>query len=540
MPSITDSRAFNRLLSDLLAGRLTRREVMVRATALGLSAASLPTLSTVAAASTAMQDAATPQPGGILKVGLQADPTALDPHKQSLTAIWHVVEHIYNRLTRIQPDLTVGPELAESWDISDDGLVYTFNLRQGVTFHNGRPMVAEDVVYSFERLVDPETASTSAADLASMGKVEAPDELTVVMTLKAPDASLLATLSGQSTIIIPREVVEENGDLSQVAVGTGPFIFKEYVPNTRIVLEKNPNYWEEGLPYLDGMELTPITEDTSRTTALVTGTVDFIEYAPLRDIEVLEQDGSLKLAGDENTNVRFIGLNVEREPFNNLQVRQAIAKVIDREAVLGPAVFGHGTPTEILFPDNFWAALEHEPTPPDIEGAKALLAEAGYPDGFETSITSWSAYSFLSNAAVVVQEQLKQIGIEAELNLVENATMVDQVYIAKDFDIAVTGESAYVDPNTLIQSNFGTGESGNFVNYSNERVDELIVEGMAATDQTARQEIYQEIQRILLEDLPWVNLFIANQFEAMKDDVMGYTHIPTGSNISLRETWLDR
>ncbi len=434
----------------------------------------------------------------------------------------------------------MAPELAKSWTISDDGLVYTFNLVEGVTFHNGRPMVAEDVVYNFERLVDPETASTSAADLASMENVEAPDELTVVMTLKAPDASLLATLSSQSTIIIPREVVEENGDLSQVAVGTGPFIFKEYAPNTRIVLEKNPNYWEDGLPYLDGMELIPISEDTSRTTAVVTGTVDFIEYAPLRDIEVLEQDPSLTLAGNENTNIRFIGVNLEREPFDNLQVRQAIAMVIDREAVLGPAVFGHGTATETLFPDNYWAALEHEPTPPDIEGAKALLAEAGYPDGFTTSITSWSAYSFLSNAAVVVQEQLKQIGIEAELNLVENATMIDEVYVTKEFDIAVTGESAYVDPNTLFQGNFGTGESGNFVSYSNEEVDALITRGIATTDQSERKEIYDQIQQILLEELPWVNLFIANQFEVMKDDVKGYTHIPTGSNIALRETWLER
>jgi peptide/nickel transport system substrate-binding protein len=229
-----------------------------------------------------------------------------------------------------------------------------------------------------------------------------------------------------------------------------------------------------------------------------------------------------------------------REPFTDLKVRQAINMAIDRNAVLGPAVFGHGTPTEVLFPPDYWAALQHEMPAPDVEGAKALLADAGFPDGFETTITTWSAYSFLSNAAVVVQEQLKQIGIEAEINAVENATMIQSVYVDKDFDMAVTGDSAYVDPNNLILGNFGTGESGNFVSYSNPEVDELITQGIAVTDEAQRVEIYQQIQEILLADLPWVMLFIANQFEAMKTDVKGYTHIPTGSNITLKETWLDR
>jgi peptide/nickel transport system substrate-binding protein len=175
-----------------------------------------------------------------------------------------------------------------------------------------------------------------------------------------------------------------------------------------------------------------------------------------------------------------------------------------------------------------------------VEQAKALMAEAGLADGFSTTITSWSQYSFLSNAAVVLQEQLRQIGIEAELNLVENATMVEQVYneSTRDYDIAVTGESAYVDPNTLILQNFKTGESNNFVHYSNPEVDELIDQGIAATDQEERARIYQEIQAILLEDLPWINLFVANQYEAMKDHVQGYVHIPTGSNASFRTTWI--
>ncbi|MGH2559782.1 MAG: ABC transporter substrate-binding protein, partial [Thermomicrobiales bacterium] len=497
----SERRTFDWLMAQALTGRHSRREIVRRAAALGLSGAALTTLGAAAAPGSgatkllrAAQDGA-PKPGGILKVGLQADPTGLDPHVQSLTAIWHIVEQVYSNLTAVNPDLSISPSLAESWDISDDGLTYTFHLRAGVAFHDGAPLKASDVKFSFERLVSEEMASPSAADLTSMASVEAPDDATVVLTLKAPDASILASLAGASTIVMSEAFVAANDDdVTQTAMGTGPFVFTEYVPNTRVVLEKNPNYWEEGLPYVDGIEMTIAPEDTSRTGAVVTGTVDFIEYAPLRDIEMFEADSSLALAGNTNTNIRMIGCNLEKEPFNNPLVRQAIAAVIDREAILGPAVFGHGLPTETIFPPDYWAALRQEVRPPDVEKARALMAEAGLADGFETTITSWSQYSFLSSAAVVVQEQIKQIGIEAELNMVENATMIDQVYVAKTYDIAVTGTSAYVDPNGVFLD-FKTGESGNWVSYSNARVDELIAEGIAVTDQAQRAEIYQELQQ---------------------------------------------
>ncbi len=536
-----DLRAFDEILDLVRDGRLTRRQVVGRVAALGLGTAALGVGSVRARRSAAAAQDAAPKPGGILKVGLQADPTALDPQLQSLTAIWKVIEHIYGRLVRIAPDLSVVPEVAESWTVSDDGLTYTFTLRQGIMFHPPleRELVAADVKYSFERLVDPATASTSAADLASMASVEAPDPYTVVLTLKQPDASLLANLANQSCIIFAKETIDEHGDLSQVAVGTGPFIFNEYVPNTRIVLEKNPNYWEEGLPYLDRMELIPVSGDTSRTTAVVTSTVDFIEYAPLGDIETLEADDSLVMAGDANTNIRFIAFNLEREPFNNPLVRQAIAKVVDRDAMIAAAVDGYGAATEVLFPQEHWAALQQPVTPRDVEGAKALMTEAGLGDGFETTITSWSAYSFLSSAAAVLQEQLKEISIVAELNLVENATMIADVHTNSVFDIAVTGTSGYVDPHQII-SDFRSDSSSNYMNYANPDVDALIDQGVQATDQAVRAEIYQQIQTILLQDLPWVNLFIANQFEAMKSYVKGYTHIATGSNIEFRNVWLDK
>jgi peptide/nickel transport system substrate-binding protein len=492
-----------------------------------------------AAGPTAAPAAGQPKRGGVLKVGMQADPTSLDPQKTSLTALFHVTEHIYSALVRLKPDLTVEPDLAEKWDISADGKTYTFTLRKGVKFHSGRGLTSADVKYTFDRLVDKTTASPNASLLAPAESVTTPDDNTVMITLKQADASFLTNLTSPAAVIINKDAVQQNGDLTKTADGTGPFRFKEYVPNTRVVLERNPDYWESGKPYLDGIEMTIAADDTARTAAVRTGTVDFIEYAPLKDIPSLKSDGSLALAGDQNTNIRFIGLNVTRKPFSDLKVRQAIAAVVDREAVLGPAVFGFGTATVEIFPPGYWAGLGVNPSPPDVARAKQLLADAGYPQGFSTTILSWSQYSFLSNAAVVVQDQLKQIGIAADINLEENAAFIKD-YLDNNFDLTVSGTSAYVDPNDIYLRNFGTNQPSNAVRYSNPKADDLIAQGVATTDQAKRKQIYQQLQQLLLDDVPWVNLYIANQFEAMKTYVKGYTHIPTGTNYTLKDVWLDR
>lgn len=534
---------FEETFRSFITGDLNRRSFMLRTAGLAGAAAAV-TVPGIGRVGSAFAQDATPAAdvimGGTLRMGMQSDPGTLDPQLQSLTATWHVVEQIYSRLTKVNPDLSVALELAESVDISEDGLTYTFTLHPA-NFHNGRPVVAEDVVFSFNRLVAPETASPSAADLASMASVEAPDDSTVVITLNQPDASFMAMLSNQSCIIIPQEVVEENGDISQVAVGSGPFKFVEYVPNTHIKLEKNADYFEEGIPYLDNLEMLIAAEDNSRTAALVSGTVDFIEYVPSQDIPILESDDSIKLAGNSIQQIRMIGFNLTREPFTNPQVRQAISMAIDRGPIIDAALSGFGTPTAQIFATTFWPSLGDIEIPaPDVEGAKALLAEAGFPDGFDTTITGWAEYGFLKNTAVVVQEQLKQIGINAELNLLDTGSMGQTVYIDKDFDMAVTGDSGFVDPNGLVYGNFKTDEGGNFVSYSNAQVDELITQGIASTDQAARTEIYQQLAEILLEELPWVCLYIGQQYEGMKTFVMGYEHIPTGSNVSIRQVWLDQ
>lgn len=543
--------------NGFLSSRFSRRQAVQGAGALGLAAAMAPVIGPRAMAAPLAQDA-TPKAGGTLTVGLQADPTALDPQKQSLTAIWRVVEHFYQGLTGIGADLAPYPLLAETIEVSEDGLTLTFKLREGVTYHDGAVMTSDDVIFSYHRLLDPAIASTNASNLLGVvGAAEfnsgaateisgltAVDDLTIQLTLTAPDASLMVVLASPASGIFNRAFTEANGnDLSQVVNGTGPFKLVEYIPNTSVSVEKHTEYWEEGLPYLDGMEMLIVPTDVARTASIVQGTTDLIEYAPLADIQTfLDDQDNFTVAGDSNTNIRYIAFNFDVEPFGDLRVRQAIAKAVDRGPIVDSSVFGYGTAVGTLFPPDFWAVLPTEVSGPDIEGAKALLAEAGYADGFDTMLTSWAQYSFLSNAAVVLQEQLKQIGINGELNLVENATMIADVHnpATKNYEIGVSGTSGFVDPHPLISANFSTGGTSNSMNYSNPEVDALIEQGMVETDLTARAAIYQQIQEHLIADIPWVFLFVANQFEVMKSDVKDYVHIATGAGTSYKQVWLDR
>ena len=502
---------FHDLLGKAISGQLTRRQVMARAAALGLSAASVFTLGAAAApgaaASVARQDTpATPVTGGTLRVGLQGDPAELDPHTTSLTASIHVTEHIYEGLVREKPDLTIEPWLAADMpEISADGLTYTFTLRQGVMWHPpiSRALVASDVKYSLERIVDPAVASSNSSILASLASVEAPDDATVVITLKSADASFLAALTTRNIAVVPKDFVDQQGGtLNLAACGTGPFTFVEYIPNTRLTLQRNPDYWDGDKPYLDGIEFTPISDDTQRTNAIVTDTVDFVEYAPLQDIDRLMGESGLTIAGDINTNIRFIGVNLRREPFNDVRVRQAIALALNRDEILEPATYGHGTATEVIFPEGNWAHVEVTPTEQNIDQARSLLAEAGFPDGLSLEILSWSAYSFLSQPSYVVQSQLEAIGISSEVVLEENATYIDRYTKTFDYDITVTGTSGFVDPNDVYGPNFLSESDGNTSGYVSPAADDLIRQGISATDQESRAGIYTQLQQLLLQDLP--------------------------------------
>ncbi len=481
-----------------------------------------------------------PKPGGTLRVGTNQDAIGFDPHLTNATASYRILENVYSSLLRFKPNLEIAGDLAESYR-AIDATTWEFKLRQGVKFHSGKPLTSADIKYSLERIKDPEVKSPRSSQLAPIVAIETPDDYTVIIKTEKPFAPLLAVLADRTMAIVNKDFIEANGGkLDNVADGTGPFKLKEWVPNTRTVLEKNPDYFIPGQPLLDEVIYQPIPDDTARSTAVRTGTVDFIEYAPPKDLELLRGDGNIVITGEGNNNVRFLAFNTTLKPFDNPKVRQAIAWAVDREAVLQAAVNGAGTPLYAgPFLPSFWPGLQEPVYKRDLEKAKQLLAEAGYPDGFTAKLKNTPTYSFLGNAGIAVQEQLKEIGINLEIESLEWSVFLKD-YLGKNFEAVVSGYSAFADPHTPLDGTYVTGRQNNFMSYSNPKFDELVAQGAQETDQAKRAEIYREAQRILLEDSPMVFLYAANEYEAMQNYVKGYEHYLNGSHVSFRQVWLDK
>ena len=478
--------------------------------------------------------------GGILKIGTNHDAIGFDPHVSNATASFRIFENVYSGLLRFSPTLGIEPDLAESYKAVDP-TTYEFKLRKGVKFHSGKAFTSADVKYSLERIKDPNTKSPRASTLSAIKEITTPDDFTVIIKTDKPFSPLLSTLADRSTAIVNKETVEKNGGkLDAVADGTGPFKLKEYVPNTKTVLEKNPDYFIKGLPKLDGVQYQPIPDDTARSTAVRTGAVDMVEYAPPKDLQLLKGDNKIAITGDGNNNVRFLAFNTKVKPFDNAKVRQAIAYAVDRDAVLLAAMNGAGTAlTAGPFLPSFWPGLQQPVFKRDLVKAKALLTEAGYPNGFTAKLKNTPTYSFLGNAGIAVQEQLKEVGINLEIVSLEWSVFLKD-YLAKDFEAAVSGYSAFADPHNPLDGTYVTGRTNNFMNYSNPKFDDLVAKGAEETDQAKRAVIYQDAQKILLEDSPMVFLYAANEYEAMQTYVKGYQHYVNGSHLSFREITLEK
>lgn len=486
---------------------------------------------------------AQPQYGGTLRVGMQTDPVGLDMHLSSATATRNMLENTYETLVLFNPGLEIVPGLAESWEASEDLLQWTFHLREAL-WHDGTPVTAGDVKFSIERI---KAISPRASNFAVVDSVEAIDERTVVFTLSEPFTPLLAFLGMSMNVIVPQHVVEQHGDLQTVVVGSGPFRFVEYIPQTRLVLQRFDSHWGRDaagnqLPYLDGITFTFYPDPTARTTAVLTGNVDWIEYVPAVDVPAMQADRNVVVVGGVVSNFRSVQFNTTRPPFDDYRVRNAFAYAIDKQAVVDLALFGTGgmVATGTTIPaGNFYAVEDSPYNVRDVEKAKQLLADAGYPNGFEFEFYITSTYDFLRDPAEIVQANLAEIGVTANIKL-EDWSIFLPNYVASEFTVLISGSSGQTDPDAFLYTPFFSTVSTNFGKFADERVDELLLAGRREPNPEVRREIYREAQERILELSPHVFLFHSAQYAAHRPNVQGYDFFPNGSYIGFRNISLGR
>lgn len=476
--------------------------------------------------------------GGTLVAGWAQDPVGLDPHVTSARSSVAILENVLDNLVSVTAEGELEPALAESWEVSEDGLTWTFNLRDGVMFSNGRPLTAEDVVYTYERILDPETGSGNAYLLDSVASITAPDESTVVFELEEANAVLLNNLASSKQLgIIARESVEE-GTINTQPIGTGPFKITDFQPGVKVMLERNENYWKEGLPYLDAIDIRIIPDESVRRTALVSGDIDWTISVPGQSVEELKARDDIIVDEVPAGAYWYIGVNTEREPLNDPRVRQAISYALNRENIAEAATFGNAEPTQDPIPSSSTWNYGYAPYEQNLERARELLSEAGVPDGFELEIMPTTQFEESVRIAQVLQAELANLGIQADIRTLEWAEWLEEQG-AGNYDTYVCSWNGGTDPEDYFYAQHKTGEVFNFTGYSNPTVDELLEEGRVTQDFDARKEIYAEINQQIVDDAPYIYLYNPLEINAYQTYVQGYNTRPD-QDIRFTETWLDR
>jgi peptide/nickel transport system substrate-binding protein len=491
-------------------------------------------------------DAGEPQRGGTLRMQLLRDTSSggYDPALTTQSVVYTIDGLVFDTLLEADPDGKLVPSLAESWEVSSDGLTYTFKLRQGVTFHDGSPMTSADVKFTIDRIADPATKSPRRGVFSSVAEVTAPDPATVVITLSRPYAPLLNVLADVTASIVPKAAVEAKGaEFTNAPVGTGAFKWESWRRDTEIKLVANKDYWQPDLPYLDGVTVSFNADSNARAANVRSGTVDLLWNAPPELYTVLKEDSSVQaVGGDGSTSFQYMLMNMQKAPFDDVRVRQAIFNALDREQI---RTISRPDTTATLnggfLPPGHWAALQSPVYGTgEVAKAKSLLAEAGKSAGFPMEIMVLIGSDFHIRSAQAVQQQLQPLGIQVQVSTVDSGQQ-QQRLAEGNFDAVITGFSGSLDPDERLTAAFGTDGGVNYAKFSDPQVDDLIAQGRAATDQAQRATIYQQVQQRIAEVGPMAFTFNYNYFDVLGENVHGYVYNPTTVNYrSIRQVWIEQ
>ncbi|MCG8361279.1 MAG: ABC transporter substrate-binding protein [Kiloniellales bacterium] len=427
---------------------------------------------------------------GHLTMGMVLEPPHLDPTAGAAAAIDEVVyANIMEGLTRIDRDGTVKPALAESWEISPDGLTYRFTLQDGVKFHDGSALEADDVVFSFERARAEDSTNAQKALFEPIDKLEAADVRTVVITLKRPTGHFLFNLGWGDAVIVAPESAETN---KTDPVGTGPFKFKRWVKGDSIELEANPDYWDAAVK-LESATFQFIPDPAAAVAAMMAGDVDaFANFPAPESMGQFDADPRFEVVIGSTEGETILAINNGRAPFDDIRVRRAIAHALDRQAIIDGAMFGYGTPIGSHFAPHHPAYVDLTGRYPlDLEAAKALLAEAGHGDGLKATL-KLPPPTYARRGGEIIASQLAKIGIDVELIPVEWAQWLEQVFRGKDYDLTIVSHTEPMDINIYARDTY-------YFDYQDEGFKALMAKLDAATDPGDRAALMREAQETLAE-----------------------------------------
>ncbi|PSL01181.1 peptide/nickel transport system substrate-binding protein [Haloactinopolyspora alba] len=455
--------------------------------------------------------------GGTLIAAISAQPDQFDPHKTQAYASFQVLENVYDTLVVPDAEGQFQPSLATGWETSEDGLTWTFTLREGVTFHDGSEFDSADVVYSYNRIIDQELAN--AFRFASVESVEAPDPRTVVINLTEPSPALLANIGGFKGMSIIPEGAADQFDLATEAVGTGPFTFESSGAGG-VTLAAYDGYWGDA-PTVDGVEFQYISEPTAALTALRSGDIHWTDNVPPQDVESLQDDDQVEVGVTPSVDYWYLAMNQAREPFDNRDFRRGVAYGIDREAVTEAAKFGAATVNQTAIPqDSFWyheyAPFEHDP-----QRAQDLVAGAAASTPQPMGLMVTDEYPETVQAAQIIASNLAEVGIKVNIEQESFNTWLAR-QADGDFDAFMLGWLGNLDPFGFYHAQHVCEGSSNYQQYCNPKVDDLLTRAASETDREARKALYDQAAELIVDDVSYLYLYNPDVVQAWAPGLEGY------------------
>jgi len=482
---------------------------------------------------TAVHAQSKPVSGGSLTIAQGVEPPGLDPTTNPSTAIPRVVYgNVLEGLVRIDRTGKIIPALASKYKVSKDGKEYIFSLKKGIKFHDGKSFDAEDVKFTFERLMDPKTAIVHPEYYKDIDLVQTLDSHTVKIRLKSVNSMFLFNLARPDSIIVNSQTADK---LKTAPVGTGPFKLVEWARGDRIILEKFAAYHRKGFPYLDKVTFKFIGDPSAQIASLRAGDIDVIGYdVSPENALLLEKDPKFKVLNGYTTTEVILSTNQTRKPFSDVRVRRAMAHAIDRSAIIKGAMSGYGTPIgSHMDPGNPYYIDLTSTYPYNPEKAKQLLAEAGYLNGFEAVIKLPERFAYTKRTGEIIADMFSKVGIQLKIELIEWGQWLDRVFRNADFDLTVIGHAEPFDINIYANPKY-------YFRYDNPKFQETLKKAEMEPNPKKRKEIYVSLQKMITEDAVNGFLFVMPSLPTMKKEVMNWWKDYPMTAQDVTEVWIQK